>query len=315
MVSVVIPARNEAERIERVIRALIAQDYPSPRFEIILVDNLSTDATVDVANRLDGVEVLSAEGTIGAVRNAGIEAASGDVLGFIDADCLAPPHWLSTVVSRLTSDHSVGLVSGIMRLEEPDRAPWVERRWIANHRAKYGRELTSVDTISSFCFCVRREILDELGGFDPRLPTCEDAQLGYRIGRAGWTMLVDRTVEVVHLGNAKTLWRFFLRELWQGGSNLRNALGRRFEPSELASLAVPAAFALLLTGAVVALLAGAWVVGVPLLALVLAMPIAITAKKSPVSRARDLIEHSLLWATYLAARGAGMLVRIDRKGR
>lgn len=315
MMSIVVPARNEAQNIERAIGSVLAQDYPLDRFEIFVVDNLSTDETAALAGAFERVTVLFAEGTIGAVRNAGVRDASGTVIGFMDADCLAPANWLSSATELLTADPAVGLVGTVMRLEDEDCAPWVERRWIDNHRAKYPCELTTVSTISSFCFCVRREILDELGGFDPTLVTCEDAQLGYRIGERGWRMLVDRSVEVVHLGNAKTLARFFLRELWQGRDNLQNACGRRIELSEVGSLAAPLVFLALLATGIAASVLGYPGVATAALCAFAAVPVLIAVKKSPVRSAADLGAHSLVWATYLGARALSVFVKIERARR
>jgi glycosyltransferase involved in cell wall biosynthesis len=85
-VSIILPARNEERSIERALDALNALAYPRERYEVIVVDNGSTDATTRIA-RSRGVQVLQhPEGRVGAVRNAGAAGATGSILAFLDAD-------------------------------------------------------------------------------------------------------------------------------------------------------------------------------------------------------------------------------------
>jgi glycosyltransferase involved in cell wall biosynthesis len=108
-VSVVIPAYNEEERITDVIRAVLAQDYSD--FEVIVVNNASTDNTEKIA-RTFPVTVVSEErkGTSSA-RECGRLHATGDIIANVDADCLPDKGWLSKSVSYFNNPHIVG-VSG-----------------------------------------------------------------------------------------------------------------------------------------------------------------------------------------------------------
>ncbi len=106
-VSVVIPAFNRAESLRRCLASLISQVYPSDRFEIIVVDDGSTDdiatAVHEVTDGWNGrVSCLrKANGGPASARNAGIKAAIGDIVAFIDSDCSAEPDWLSQMVEVL----------------------------------------------------------------------------------------------------------------------------------------------------------------------------------------------------------------------
>ncbi len=102
-VSIIIPAFNEARVIGKCLDSLTRLDFPPDHFEVILVDNGSADATVEIAksfaDRLN-LTVLQKHGVkISALRNLGANAASGAILAFLDADCLPPPSWLTDILA------------------------------------------------------------------------------------------------------------------------------------------------------------------------------------------------------------------------
>lgn len=108
--SVVIPARNEQELIGECLAALREQGDPVD--EIIVVDNGSTDGTADVARAVPGVIVMSEPRTgVTYARNAGLDAATGDLLARIDADTIVSPGW-AEAIRRGFSDPAVSGLAG-----------------------------------------------------------------------------------------------------------------------------------------------------------------------------------------------------------
>lgn len=103
-ISVVIPAFNESESVAKAVRAIRAQKLDLD-FEVIVADNDSSDDTVQQARVAGADRVVIESNTQGAnaARQAGLSAASGDIVAFIDADCQPPPDWLSKVVEQLTT--------------------------------------------------------------------------------------------------------------------------------------------------------------------------------------------------------------------
>jgi glycosyltransferase involved in cell wall biosynthesis len=120
-VSIVIPARNEAAMVGRTVNAALAQRVAGIALDVIVIDDGSTDATADVA-RQAGARVLATpfetQGNPGAARNRGVDAATGEVLVFLDADCVPGEGWLAALVAahergEVVVGGSLGLPSGL----------------------------------------------------------------------------------------------------------------------------------------------------------------------------------------------------------
>jgi glycosyltransferase involved in cell wall biosynthesis len=178
-VSVVIPARDASATLGATLAGLAAQERRPD--EVIVVDDGSGDATVVLAEAAPVVtRVIAGPGEgPGAARNAGAVAATGDVLAFLDADCEPQPGWLRAGVEAL---ERADLVQG--RTTPPpdtmvgpfDRTLWVVAPW------------GLFETANLF---VRRELFEQLGGFEPWLSPArskelaEDVWFGWRAVRAG----------------------------------------------------------------------------------------------------------------------------------
>jgi glycosyltransferase involved in cell wall biosynthesis len=110
--SVIIPAFNEEASIANAVKSVLGQNVSRKDFEIIVADNDSTDRTATKAREAgaDRVVLEMQHGT-NMARNAGYRASRGDIAVFLDADCIAPPDWLSRI-DHLLEDPSVVMVSG-----------------------------------------------------------------------------------------------------------------------------------------------------------------------------------------------------------
>jgi glycosyltransferase involved in cell wall biosynthesis len=135
-VSIVIPVYNEADHLDACLRAIARQT--AAVYEVIVVDNNSTDGSVAIAERYDFVQVLREprQGVVHA-RNRGFDATTGDIIGRIDADTLLAPEWVA-IVTNLFADQTLDAVSGAVTYHD---LPWKRflgwldlsfRQWIAN---------------------------------------------------------------------------------------------------------------------------------------------------------------------------------------
>ncbi len=180
VVSVVIPALNAAGTIGATLDALERQDLGQP-YEVIVVDNGSTDDTAEIARQAAGpVTVLTqSPQRPGAARNRGAAEASSPTLAFTDADCVPTPSWLR---AGLAAMEKADLVQGAVR---PDpRAP----RDPFDRTVSVTRQVGLFETAN---LLVSRDLFFDVGGFEDWLatdinrPFGEDVWFGWRAQRAG----------------------------------------------------------------------------------------------------------------------------------
>ncbi len=124
-ISVIIPARNEAANIEGCIRSLLAQDYPPELYEIIVVDDHSTDATSEIVLSHSGENIhyirladhVRENEVITAYKkkaiSVGIKSSKGDLIITTDADCAALPHWLKYMAAFYESEKSIMVIAPV----------------------------------------------------------------------------------------------------------------------------------------------------------------------------------------------------------
>jgi cellulose synthase/poly-beta-1,6-N-acetylglucosamine synthase-like glycosyltransferase len=310
-VAIVIPAKNEEQYIARCLEAVSQQDYPKEKFKIFLIDNLSTDKTIELARQFTSVEIHTCGGNISQIRNCGRELTDGDYLAFIDSDCIPPTDWLRKSVEILRENQDIAVTSAILTLEPITDIPWIEKYWVNYLRAGNVKSHNLVDTISSFCFVISRETMNKVGWFNESLATCEDSDLGYRIRSTGAKLCVRKDIPTIHLGNAKTIKQFFMRQLWQGSNNLKNMISHHFELNELPSILVPSiTFATQILILIMAFLVPA--LSAALLGGLVTLVLLVAIKKNKPSNLNSLVIYSFIWYLYLTARGAGMLIKINR---
>ncbi len=137
-VSVVIPVFNAADMIDELLQSLLVLDYPADHYEIIVVDNGSTDNTRQLVEKYP-VILLEERETPGpaAARNKGIRHARGEIIAFTDADCVADRNWLKMLVAD-HEDLSIGAFAGDVRGCEPAQtvieAVYNQKRYLSPFR-------------------------------------------------------------------------------------------------------------------------------------------------------------------------------------
>jgi glycosyltransferase involved in cell wall biosynthesis len=210
-VSVLIPCYNRAGYIGQVVHSMMAQTRPPD--EIIVADDASTDESVEVLSQLP-VLLLRHEHNQGpaTARNTALEAASGDIVLYIDADAYAEAHLIEVLLHAYQQFHC-GPIGGIGGRGIESRIHTVYDRWRVLHaRQDFGpRPRRDVPYLFGLCASYRRDALLQIGGFDPFFPinAGEDADVGYRLTRAGYRLhyTPDAIVYHQHVDTAESIKR------------------------------------------------------------------------------------------------------------
>ncbi len=182
LISIVIPCFNQAQSLDESIESVRAQTHSSN--EIIVIDDGSTDNTAQVASRYPDVKLVRQSNMgLAAARNSGIKASSGDYLVFLDADDYLEPNALAAGLGCLIKHPECAFAWGRYRIRdtrgevlEPGRDP-------DQHADAYARLLCGNHIAMHATVIYRHEQLKLVGGFDARLPACEDYDLYLRIAR------------------------------------------------------------------------------------------------------------------------------------
>ena len=198
--SVVVPVYNDQRALGQCLAALTTA-CPSGT-EIIVVDDASTDESAAVGARLP-VQVVRLTINAGpaAARNYGARQARGDLLLFVDSDVVLPPGALDHVARRFDEHPDVAAVFGSYDAN-PAAEGIVSRYKNLLHHFIHQNGEAQASTFWAGCGAVRRSVFEDVGGFDQhrfRRPSIEDIELGYRLRRAGYRILLDRTLQGTHL--------------------------------------------------------------------------------------------------------------------
>jgi glycosyltransferase involved in cell wall biosynthesis len=197
--SVIVPVYNGQMVIARCLAALTG---PSFRFEVIVVDDASTDGSGAVAARM-GVRVLTLPTNRGpaAARNYGARHASGDILFFVDADVVVAPGALERVATAMTMRPEVAAIFGSYDAH-PAADGLVSRYKNLLHHFVHQQGAEEGSTFWAGCGAVRRAVFEAMHGFDQErfpYPSIEDIELGYRLRQAGYRILLDPALQGTHL--------------------------------------------------------------------------------------------------------------------
>jgi hypothetical protein len=201
--SVIMPAHEAAQLLPDTLAALAGSTLPRPDWELIVVDDGSTDQTSVIASHwADHVITLPAPARgPGGARNAGAAVARGAWLMFVDADVRVHADALQRVVDAVSADPGLDAIFGAYDAKPEARGLVSEYRNLL-HRYTHCVGAGEAETFWAGCGAVRRDAFARIGGFDtvrfPR-PQIEDIDLGYRLRDAGGRIVLDPTIEGTHL--------------------------------------------------------------------------------------------------------------------
>lgn len=186
LVSVIVPAYNEENSIKKCLTSIFSQDFPIDNYEVIVVNNNSTDKTAEIIKKYFPKVKLISEKKQGVVfaRIKGVESAKGKIITFTDADSIAQKYWLKNIVMAF-KDPKVTAVGAIAKLgPETPLSKFAEP--IIN------KLNLAFKIMSGFDLSFRKEAYNKVGGFSPKVNLAEDFYLSIKIKKTGKVVILKK---------------------------------------------------------------------------------------------------------------------------
>lgn len=215
-VSIVITSRNNDQTIGDCLKSIFDLDYPKEFIEVIVIDAVSSDKTLRIAQTYP-VKAFSKELNAPAAYNFATKIANYAILGFVDADAKVTRDWLKKLVARLGEPKVAG-VSGNIETWNVEN-PWA-RSIGYDIKARYGRIGKYVGRVATMNLLLKKSVLEEVGGFDEGFPSQYDTELGFRISRLGYRIAFERNATCYHF-NRPTVRAYFRQQRQYGKNTIR----------------------------------------------------------------------------------------------
>jgi mycofactocin system glycosyltransferase len=201
-VSIIVPVKNRSQEIASCLQSLAHLDYPSEKVEIIVVDDASDDHTPEVVGQFPvRLIALPQPKQASFCRNLAAQDASGEILAFIDSDCLADPCWLRELIPAF-KDVEMGAIGGMV--DAYYEAKGLDRYEKVKSSLKIGSWFRSTHEADSFFYVpscnllVRRDLFLKVGGFEEDLHVGEDVDLCWRLRDEGYHIEYRPAGKVYH---------------------------------------------------------------------------------------------------------------------
>jgi glycosyltransferase involved in cell wall biosynthesis len=216
VISVVIPVRNNPDELRLCLNRLSASTFRL--YEVIVVDDGSTDDTAQVAAELGALVVHRGEcHGPAAARNRGAQFARGEILFFLDSDVCVYPDTLQELIDSFTREPDLAAVFGSYD-SQPSAENVLSQYKNLFHHFVHQDSHERATTFWSGCGGIRRSVFLKMGGFSGsyKRPSIEDIELGIRLHSAGHRIMLNKRIQVTHL-KRWTLWSIIKTDVFDRG--------------------------------------------------------------------------------------------------
>ena len=225
-VSIVIPTYNAEKTIGPLLDSLLQLDYPD--YEVIVVNDGSRDRTREIVEGYPVRPINQPNRGASAARDAGLRAAGGEIVAYVDSDVAVTPDWLRNLVLPLSDPEVAATTGRTVFLRNERCTSWMRSMDIERRNARR-RTYTRLANGPNSAF--RRSILLEVGGFDPSWYHAEDTEVSYRIGQKGLRIRYVPEAIVYHVPEED--WRNYLRKRYRDAKAFTRMLAKYTKPALL----------------------------------------------------------------------------------
>lgn len=225
-ISVIVPAYNSQRFIDKCIEALLNQTIKPENYEVIIVDDGSTDGTGDIVKGYPVNYIRQNNSGPATARNKGAKKAKGDIILFTDSDCVAETNWIEEMAKPF-EDTEVVAVKGAYRTNQNSIvAMFVQLEF--GERFEMLKKVESIDMVDTYSAGYRKRTFLQLSGFDVSFPVAnnEDTELSYRMSKLGFRMVFNPNAVVYHLNHPDSIKKYARLKFWRG--YWRMAVYRKF---------------------------------------------------------------------------------------
>lgn len=215
-VSVIVPAYNSEKYIDHCIRALLEQTCRREDYEVVIVDDGSSDKTAEIVNAYPVRYIYQKNQGPAAARNRGVNEAKGEIILFTDSDCVPTRNWIEEM-TRPFNSADIAAVKGAYLTKQREiiaRLAQVE----FEERFEMLKRAESIDMVDTYSAGFKKKIFQQLGGFDTTFHVAnnEDTDLSYRMSKHGFKMVFNPDATVYHLKHPDSVKKYARLKFWRG---------------------------------------------------------------------------------------------------
>ena len=200
---------NSVSTIVSCVESLVATEYPDK--EIIIVDDGSTDETLEVLKKYPVKVIQQNHQGVSAARDNAFRNSTGEIVAYTDSDCMVDKQWVNELIKPF-SDSQVGAVTGKTIFQTDSRC--TSRIRSLDIEERYTKRNTYTGLANGTNCAIRKKILEEIGGFNPEWFHAEDTEVSYRILQKGFKIYYQSTAIVRHVPEGD--WKSYLRKRYRG---------------------------------------------------------------------------------------------------
>ncbi len=215
-ISVIVPVFNSEKTIGKCLDSLLNQAFPREDYEVIIVDDGSTDSTAQILKGYSVKVITQTNRGPATARNVGAEEAKGEILLFTDADCVPSENWVEEMLKPF-HDEEVKAVKGAYKTRQKSMVARFSQLEF-EERFELLKKAPSIDMVDTYSAGYRKKGFIHMKGFDTSFPVAnnEDTELSYRMSSQGHKMVFNPNAIVYHLGHSESLKKYAVLKFWRG---------------------------------------------------------------------------------------------------